>query len=1073
MRRILSLVLSVLILAALMPTVTTAQAATDYSWIKVKLTTNNATAITMYVRGDYFIAENGAKFSGGTLTVRADGTDSVTLIHSELGEIYSGSSLSIRRANVERSAGYISLNSRYYLGHFNIRATSSGYIQVVNEVPLAHYLYGVVGYEMSDSFPIEALKSQAIAAKCYVLTRMNVNGEYYIGDTSADQVYKGYNSSYSNVIAAVDSTLTEVLTYNGAILSTYYAASNGGETNYPTYAWSGQGRPNGGYGVSIDDPDMANTWSNKEVVRIPMGNVQSSGNDSAIMAFLLLKAQATLNDSNVNYIDTIYSAQTSSPAFKGTTRNLTKATVKMRVFALDYDNNISAQYDDVEVSFKLAELYTYGVVSNASLRVYWGEYNNDKSMYYIYHARWGHGVGMSQRGAQQRASNGESYKQILNFYYPNASWATINVNSPTNPVNNSEMPTGEFVTAVTTGNVNFRKSADSSSKRICTIPTGTQVQVYSRANGWAYAVYDNHAGYISEDYLKYTAAAPTTAPGQIMSYGNVTGSGVKLRKGPGTNYGYIASLAKNTKVDVLGLIGSWYKVIANGTEGYISSSYIAITGYPTPTPDGGVISPDNTPTPTPDTGMPPVIGYGEVTGTGVNFRSGPAVSNLSFMKLQKGTKLSLFGTIGDWFYCMADGKIGYISGGYVKVTGNASPAPTVSPGTSPTPSATPGTSTQTGIITGVGVNFRSGPSTGAKSLGKLAKDTGLGMISTHGDWCYVLIGSQYGYVYKDYVKLTGISGGNTDGKGKGVTTGGVNLRNGPSTQYASLGILAKGTQLTITGSINGWYSVTTTAGKSGYVSGKYVSITQAPDGGGKPGAGESNQAIGTGMITATVNFREAPSTSSKKLSQFKKGVTVTLYSLKNGWYEVEYKGARGYLYAEYVKQTSTITPPPGTTPTASPTPVPGTTASPTVPPIVVGTVVPAQGKVISRVNFRSEPSTSSAVYRTLDTNTQLTVFGKCDEWYYVLHEGKTGFINKPYLTITGAGTTGVPEVSASSEMRMATTNIPMDVYSNANTNSAVMKSLESGVSVMMLYELNGWCFIKSDKTYGYVRLTMN
>ena len=105
--------------------------------------------------------------------------------------------------------------TRLFLGHFSFTA-ANGVLQVVNRVPLSHYLYGVVGYEMSNTFPIEALKAQALAAKGYALLRISNSGSYDIGDTASDQVYKGYVSTNTNVIHAVDSTINEVLTYNGA-----------------------------------------------------------------------------------------------------------------------------------------------------------------------------------------------------------------------------------------------------------------------------------------------------------------------------------------------------------------------------------------------------------------------------------------------------------------------------------------------------------------------------------------------------------------------------------------------------------------------------------------------------------------------------------------------------------------------------------------------------------------------------------------------------------------------------------------------------------------------------------------
>lgn len=234
MRQFIALILALVMVFALLPAATSL-ADSSHDTIRVKLSTNNATALSIYVSGEYFIQENGASFSGGTLTVRSNLDGTLTLYHSSLGSLYTGVSLHLMRAKMDKSAGYLQLNGYRYLGHFYIAPLSSGYLRVINEVPLAHYLYGVVAYEMSDSFPMEALKAQAIAAKCYALS-LRSSGDYDIGDTSSDQVYRGYYAGYSNVIAAVDSTIQEVLTVNGKLLCTYYAASNGGETMLPSQA---------------------------------------------------------------------------------------------------------------------------------------------------------------------------------------------------------------------------------------------------------------------------------------------------------------------------------------------------------------------------------------------------------------------------------------------------------------------------------------------------------------------------------------------------------------------------------------------------------------------------------------------------------------------------------------------------------------------------------------------------------------------------------------------------------------------------------------------------------------------
>ena len=123
-------------------------------------------------------------------------------------------------------------------------------------------LYGVVAYEMSDSFPIEALKAQAVAARTYAMQRKYASGgrDYDVVDTTADQVFYGYDAEYQNVIAAVDGTRGVVGTYNGTFAGCYYTASNGGQIATPNDIWGGDG--DYGYIERKDDPyDLENPYS--------------------------------------------------------------------------------------------------------------------------------------------------------------------------------------------------------------------------------------------------------------------------------------------------------------------------------------------------------------------------------------------------------------------------------------------------------------------------------------------------------------------------------------------------------------------------------------------------------------------------------------------------------------------------------------------------------------------------------------------------------------------------------------------------------------------------------------------
>lgn len=99
-------------------------------------------------------------------------------------------------------------------------------VQGYGEMGLDEYLLGV--YEMPDSWPLEALKAQAVAARSYALAYTN-NGEKEICTSQKCQVYKGGNKG-GNWEKAVKETAGEVMVYNGQVISAWYASTAGGYT---------------------------------------------------------------------------------------------------------------------------------------------------------------------------------------------------------------------------------------------------------------------------------------------------------------------------------------------------------------------------------------------------------------------------------------------------------------------------------------------------------------------------------------------------------------------------------------------------------------------------------------------------------------------------------------------------------------------------------------------------------------------------------------------------------------------------------------------------------------------------
>ncbi|MEO1402444.1 MAG: SpoIID/LytB domain-containing protein [Cyanobacteria bacterium J06635_1] len=128
---------------------------------------------------------------------------------------------------VQPDSGYVAVGDRWYRGRVLLLARENG-LYAINYVMLNEYLYSVVGAEMSASWPIEALKAQAIAARSYALVHNVRHGnrrDYDLDDTTRYQAYKGVMTEANTTQAAVQSTAGEYISHNGGIVESLYAAT--------------------------------------------------------------------------------------------------------------------------------------------------------------------------------------------------------------------------------------------------------------------------------------------------------------------------------------------------------------------------------------------------------------------------------------------------------------------------------------------------------------------------------------------------------------------------------------------------------------------------------------------------------------------------------------------------------------------------------------------------------------------------------------------------------------------------------------------------------------------------------
>ena len=117
-----------------------------------------------------------------------------------------------------------------YRDEIDYRPGLSGGVTAVNRVELENYIRGVVPNESPGSWPIEALKAQAVAARSYALGTNSGNAVFDHYDTTASQVYGGYSTEQAKTNRAVAQTRGEVLRYRGEVIVAYFHSTSGGYT---------------------------------------------------------------------------------------------------------------------------------------------------------------------------------------------------------------------------------------------------------------------------------------------------------------------------------------------------------------------------------------------------------------------------------------------------------------------------------------------------------------------------------------------------------------------------------------------------------------------------------------------------------------------------------------------------------------------------------------------------------------------------------------------------------------------------------------------------------------------------
>ena len=458
-------VLLLLCLALLLPQVSLAAKKTNTasSDIRVLLTRLNLSDEAWMTLEGRYLAQCA---DGGEVLLPAGAQITVLLRNGKMVLFHNGLSLSagkelklLRRRDGDTEPGIrFNLQAGVYPGDLTL-TVKDGAIRPILTLPLESYLKGVVPYEMSDSFPLEALKAQAVCARTYALSKMNPSVEWDVVDNTNDQAFKGTPGNSENASLAVQETEGLVLTWNSKLITAWYSASNGGQTELPGNIWSGDNIP--GCFAMTDDPwDVQNPES---TVRTAVLQKDGSGLSAGLLRLIraALAKEPELDDFRLTEkdeirVDAIRGVKLTTPRHKAPSRLMTRLELTVSLSAVLKEGRTRRSTDEDELSISeilypdrtaeptdtpaaeaVPELIPAGIytavldlfpetVFQLGLSVYGADneiitISEDETSFTLTAGRYGHGVGMSQRGAQQQASEGKKkYTEILDFYYPGA-----------------------------------------------------------------------------------------------------------------------------------------------------------------------------------------------------------------------------------------------------------------------------------------------------------------------------------------------------------------------------------------------------------------------------------------------------------------------------------------------------------------------------------------------------------------------------------------------------------------------------------------------------------------------------
>ena len=398
---------------------------------------------------------------------------------------------------------------------------------------------------------------------------------------------------------------------------------------------------------------------------------------------------------------------------------------------------------------------------------------------------------------------------------------------------------------------------------------------------------------------------------------------------------------------------------------------------------------------------------GTVTASSLNVRSGPSTSYTVVTTVKKNDKVNILQSSNGWYKIeTSSGKQGWVSSSYISASNSNT-----------NNSTNNNTQSNIAIVNTDGLNFRNGAGTSYSIIKVLNKGEKVEVISESNGWSKVKHDSRLGYVASQYIdKAT------TNYTIKEVNTDGLNVRTGPSTSYATIGKLNKGTRVEVISESAGWSKINYN-NKTAYVSSGYLKAvsTSTPDT--KPEDTTQQYKEIKVVNTDGLNVRKGPSTSYESIGKIDKGTSVEVISESDGWSKINYKNTTAYVATRYLDKKSTNT-------------------EDTTQQYKEIKVVNTDG-----LNVRKGPSTSYESIGKIDKGTSVEVISESDGWSKINYKNTTAYVATRYLDKISSNEQVPPVVGGESTENVSGANIyykALNYTLQNHVDAQYKKALEGG-----------------------------